>query len=144
MVRSSKLLSGLSPSKIVRNRKSLLLEAWQRFESEGTGNGANLTVQQLCKKFLARQIAERRSAQTLADDRWRLNALSRLVGQARAAAVKRSDILGYLEAIPPGTNRRSHYAAHARSISNDRRQRKVENFVARDRCLKRLCSNSNF
>jgi hypothetical protein len=31
------------------------------------------------------------------------------VGQARAAAVKRSDILGYLEAIPPGTNRRSHY-----------------------------------
>jgi hypothetical protein len=23
--------------------------------------------------------------------------------------VKRSDILGYLEAIPPGTNRRSHY-----------------------------------
>src|SRR5258707_10313714 len=31
------------------------------------------------------------------------------MGQARAAAVKRSDILGYLEAIPPGTNRRSHY-----------------------------------
>jgi site-specific recombinase XerD len=87
----------------------LLLEAWRRFESEGTGNGANLTVQQLCEKFLARQIAERRSAQTLADDRWRLNAFSREVGQARAAAVKRSDILGYLEAIPPGTNRRSHY-----------------------------------
>jgi hypothetical protein len=31
------------------------------------------------------------------------------MGQARAGAVKRSDILGYLEAIPPGTNRRSHY-----------------------------------
>ena len=88
---------------------TLLLEAWRRFESEGTGNGANLTVQQLCEKFLARQKAEHRSPQTLADDRWRLNALSRLVGQARAAAVKRSDILGYLEAIPPGTNRRSHY-----------------------------------
>jgi hypothetical protein len=87
----------------------LLLEAWRRFESEGPGNGANLTVQQLCEKFFARQIAERRSVQTLADDRWRLNAFSREVGQARAAAVKRSDILGYLEAIPPGTNRRSHY-----------------------------------
>ena len=87
----------------------LLLEAWRRFESEGSGDGANLTVQQLCEKFFARQIAERRSAQTLADDRWRLNAFSREVGQARAAAVKRSDILGYLEAIPPGTNRRSHY-----------------------------------
>ena len=87
----------------------LLLEAWRRFESEGTGNGSNLTVQQLCEKFLARQVAERRSVQTLADDRWRLNAFSRAVGQARAAAVKRSDILGYLEGIPPGTNRRSHY-----------------------------------
>jgi hypothetical protein len=87
----------------------LLLEAWRRFESEGLGNGANLTVQQLCEKFFARQIAERRSAQTLADDRWRLNAFSRQVGQARAVAVERSDVLGYLEAIPPGTNRRSHY-----------------------------------
>ena len=87
----------------------LLLEAWRRFESEGTGNGSNLTVQLLCESFLARQIAERRSPQTLADDRWRLNAFSRGMGQARAGAVKRSDILGYLEAIPPGTNRRSHY-----------------------------------
>jgi hypothetical protein len=87
----------------------LLLEAWRRFEGEGTGNGSNLTVQRLCEKFFARQIAERRSSQTLADDRWRLNAFSRGMGQARAAVVKRSDILGYLEAIPPGTNRRSHY-----------------------------------
>jgi hypothetical protein len=84
-------------------------QAEKPFESEGSGNGANLTVQQLCEKFFARQIAERRSAQTLADDRWRLNAFSREAGQARAAAMKRSDILGYLEAIPPGTNRRSHY-----------------------------------
>jgi hypothetical protein len=87
----------------------LLLEAWRRFESEAMGNGSNLTVQQLCEKFFGRQIAERRSPQTLADDRWRLNAFSRGMGQSRAAAVKRSDILGYLEAIPPGTNRRSHY-----------------------------------
>jgi hypothetical protein len=87
----------------------LLLEAWRHFESEGTGNGSNLAVQQLCEKFLARQIAERRSPQTLGDDRWRLNAFSRAMGQARARAVKRSDILGYLEPISPGTNRRSHY-----------------------------------
>jgi hypothetical protein len=87
----------------------LLLGAWRRFESEESGNGANLTARQLCEKFFARQKAARRSAQTLADDRWRLNAFSKEVGQARAAAVKRSDILGYLEAIPPGTNRRSHY-----------------------------------
>ena len=66
-------------------------------------------MQQLCEKFFARQVAERRSSQTLADDRWRLNAFSGGMGEARAAAVKRSDILGYLEAIPPGTNRRSHY-----------------------------------
>ena len=70
----------------------LLLEAWRRFESEVTGNGSNLTVLQLCEKFFARQIAERRSSQTLGDDRWRLNAFSRGMGQARAAAVKRSDI----------------------------------------------------
>ena len=88
---------------------TLLLEAWRRFESEGIGNGSNFTIQQLCEKFFGRQIAERRSPQTLADDRWRLNAFSHAMGQSRGAAVKRSDILGYLEAIPPGTNRRSHY-----------------------------------
>jgi hypothetical protein len=87
----------------------LLLEAWKRFESNETSTGANRTVQQLCERFLARQVAERRSTQTLADDRWRLNAFARAKGEARAAAVKRSDILGYLEGIPPGTNRRSHY-----------------------------------
>ena len=87
---------------------ALLLEAWRRFESEGIANGSNLTVQQLCENFFGRQMAERRSPQTLADDRWRLNAFSRGMGQSRAAAVKRSDILGYLEAMPPGTNRRSH------------------------------------
>jgi hypothetical protein len=83
---------------------TLLLEAWRRFESGGSDNGTNLTVQQLCEKFLARQIAERRSPQTLGDDRWRLKAFSKGIGQARAAAVKRSDILGYLEAIRPMVN----------------------------------------
>ena len=85
-----------------------LLQAWQRFESEGVHNG-NLTVQQLCEKFFARQKAEGRSAQTLMDDRWRLNAFCRVLGPGRSGAVKRSDVLGYLEGIGPGTNRRSHY-----------------------------------
>ena len=86
-----------------------LLEAWRRFETEGTGKAANPTVQQLCEKFIARQKAEGRSAQTLMDDRWRLNAFCRVLGPARIGAVKRSDVLGYLESIGPGTNRRSHY-----------------------------------
>jgi len=87
----------------------LLLEAWRRFEAEGVGKAADLTVQQLCEKFLGRQKAEGRSAQTLMDDRWRLNAFCRVLGPGRTGAVKRSDVLGYLESIGPGTNRRSHY-----------------------------------
>jgi hypothetical protein len=92
-----------------RYTPKLLLEVWQRFESEGRNDVADLTVQQLAEKFLARQMAERRSVRTLSDDRWRLNALSHAIGQTRAAAVKRADMLQYLEGIPPGTNRRSHY-----------------------------------
>jgi hypothetical protein len=98
---------------VIRHSKrytpKLLLEVWQRFESEGRNDVADLTVQQLAEKFLARQMAERRSVRTLSDDRWRLNALSRAIGQTRAGAVKRADMLQYLEGIPPGTNRRSHY-----------------------------------
>ena len=87
----------------------LLLEAWRRFEEEGDGEVGKLTVQELEEKFLARQRAERRSARTVLDDRWRLNAMTRALGHLRAGAVKRADILGYMEGIPPGTNRRSHY-----------------------------------
>jgi hypothetical protein len=87
----------------------LLLEAWHRFEKEETGEGGNLTVQELAEKFLARQVAEQRSARTVIDDRWRLNALTRVLGHLRAGAVKRADILRYMEGIPPGTNRRSHH-----------------------------------
>jgi hypothetical protein len=46
-------------------------------------------VQELSEKFLARQIAERRSAQTIADDRWRLKTFSRVVGKSRV----RTDLL---------------------------------------------------
>jgi len=87
----------------------LLLEAWQRFEREETGDGTSLTVQELAEKFLARQKSEGRSARTVIDDRWRLNALAKTMGHLRAGAVKRADMLRYLEGIPPGTNRRSHH-----------------------------------
>lgn len=42
----------------------LLLEARRRFETEGRGNGANLRVQQLCEKFLARQILRSENARS--------------------------------------------------------------------------------
>jgi hypothetical protein len=92
-----------------RYAPGLLLEAWRRFESEGAGDDGHLTVQELTAKFLARQVAERRSSRTLADDRWRLNAFGRALGHVKATGVKRTHILQYLEKIPPGTNRRSHY-----------------------------------
>jgi len=87
----------------------LLLEAWQRFEKEEIGDDRNLTVQELAEKFLARQKAQGRSPRTLIDDRSRLNAMTKVIGQIRAGAVKRADLLRYMEGIAPGTNRRSHY-----------------------------------
>ena len=92
-----------------RYEPELLLEAWQRFEREEIGDERNLTVQELAEKFLARQKAQGRSARTLIDDRSRLNALTKVIGQLRAGAVKRADIMRYVEAIAPGTNWRSHY-----------------------------------
>jgi hypothetical protein len=35
--------------------------------------------------------------------------MTNVMGQIRAGAVKRADILRYMEGIPPGTNRRSHH-----------------------------------
>jgi hypothetical protein len=99
-------------------RTQTALGSVRRFESEGAGNGSNSTVLQLSEKSFARQIADRRSPQTLGDDRWQLNAFSRGMGEAKAAAGKRSDIHGYLEAIAPGTNRRSYYESIA-SISSE-------------------------
>jgi len=85
------------------------LEAWRRFEKEGTDENGNLTVQELAEKFVARQKAEGRSARTVIDDRWRLNAMTKAMGHLRVGAVKRADILRYMEGIAPGTNRRSHH-----------------------------------
>ena len=82
----------------------LLLEAWQRFEKEEIGDDRNLTVHELAEKFLARQKAQGRSTRTIIDDRSRLNAMTKVLGQMRAGAVKRADILRYVEGIAPGTN----------------------------------------
>ena len=87
----------------------LLLEAWQRFEKEEIVEDRNLTVQELAEKFVSRQKTQGRSARTLIDDRSRLKAMTNVMGQIRAGAVKRADILRYMEGIAPGTNRRSHH-----------------------------------
>jgi len=75
-----------------RYEPGLLLQAWQRFEKEGIFENGNLTVEELAEKFLSRQIAERRSARTVLDDRWRLNALTNALGHLRACAVKPAEI----------------------------------------------------
>ena len=87
----------------------LLLEAWQRFEKEEIVEDRNLTVQELVEKFVSRQKAQGRSTRTLIDDRSRLKAMTNVMGNIRAGAVKRADILRYMEGIAPGTNRRSHH-----------------------------------
>jgi hypothetical protein len=103
-------------------RDQVLLEAWQRFEKEEIGDDRNLTVQELAEKFLTRQKAQGRSTRTIIDDRSRLNAMTKVLGQMRAGAVKRADILRYVEGIAPGTNRRSHYKtlkrAHKQTMSS--------------------------
>src|SRR6267143_423967 len=72
---------------------TLLLEAWRRFEKEGTGENGDLTVQELAEKFVARQKAEGRSARTVIDDRWRLNAMTKAMGLLWVGAWKREEIL---------------------------------------------------
>ena len=88
-----------------KSEPRLLLEAWQRFEKEEIGDDRNLTVQELAEKFLARQKAQGRSTRTLIDDRSRMNAMTKVIGHIRAGAVKRADLLRYMEGIAPGTNR---------------------------------------
>jgi hypothetical protein len=84
----------------------LLLEAWQCFEKEEIGEARNPTVLELVEKFVSRQKAQGRSTRTLIDDRSRLKAMTNVMGHIRGA-VKRADILRYMEGIPPGTNRQN-------------------------------------
>jgi len=45
----------------------------------------------------------------LNDDRWRLNKFSAAIGSSVAGDCTPADVARYLESIPPGTNRRSHF-----------------------------------
>jgi hypothetical protein len=87
----------------------LLLKAWRQFEDDDRAHKFTLTIKELAEKFYARQEKELQSVRTLSDDRWRLNKFAIARGSMKANACRRSDLLAYLESIPPGTNRRSHY-----------------------------------
>jgi hypothetical protein len=86
----------------------LLLDAWRDYRSRQK-TSSSFTVTELCEAFYTRQVAEKRSARTLNDDRWRLNKLALALGGTQANDCSPADIRGYLESIPPGTNRRSHF-----------------------------------
>ena len=69
----------------------------------------SLTIAELCKAFYDRQIKERRAYRTIADDRWRLNQFAKAFVDMDSSQCTSADIFRYLEAKPPGTNRRSHF-----------------------------------
>src|ERR1700747_3188349 len=70
---------------------------------------SSFTVAQLCQVYYARQVKEKRSDRTLNDDRWRLNKLAMVLGATSANDCAAADLFQYLETIPPGSNRRSHF-----------------------------------
>jgi len=90
-----------------------LLDLWRKHQvAQNAAENAKLsklTIAQLCEAFYARQVKEKRSNRTLNDDSWRLNKLSASIGDLEANKCTSGDVLRYLESIPPGTNRRSHY-----------------------------------
>jgi hypothetical protein len=90
----------------------LLLNVWHQYQQEKQSaglRGPKLTVSELATKFYERQVREKRSRRTLLDDRFRLRKFTESLGGMSARDCKSSDIACYLESIPPGTNRRSHY-----------------------------------
>src|SRR6516162_4301575 len=88
----------------------LLLNAWRQFQQEKSASDRySITVAELTKKYYNRQVDQKRSARTLSDDRWRLNKFVSALGALPTKDCASSDILHYLESIPPGTNRRSHF-----------------------------------
>jgi len=88
----------------------LLLDIWKAYmASQGTQPKASQTVARLCEAFYNRQIQEKRSYRTLADDRWRLNQFAKAVGDLDSRQCTGADISRYLETKPPGSNRRSHF-----------------------------------
>jgi hypothetical protein len=88
----------------------LLLDIWRAYliRKQAQAN-PSLTIAELCKAFYDRQIKEGRAYRTIADDRWRLNQFAKAFGDMDSSQCTSADIFRYLEAKPPGTNRRSHF-----------------------------------
>ena len=86
----------------------LLLDAWRDYRARQRTR-SSLTVTQLCEAYYARQLKEKRSGRTLNDDSWRLKKLATALGAIPANDCTAADLFQYLETIPPGTNRRSHF-----------------------------------
>ena len=86
----------------------LLLDAWRDYRARRRTR-SSLTVTQLCEAYFARQLKEKRSGRTLNDDSWRLKKLATALGAIPANDCTAADLFQYLETIPPGTNRRSHF-----------------------------------
>jgi site-specific recombinase XerD len=88
----------------------LLLDAWQSHQADQQSQAkSSPTIAELCKAFYNRQIQEKRSYRTISDDRWRLNKFVGTLGGLDSNRCASVNISRYLESIPPGTNRRSHY-----------------------------------
>jgi site-specific recombinase XerD len=88
----------------------LLWDVWRAYKTnQGAQRKGSVTVAELCKAFYNRQIQEKRSYRTIADDRWRLNQFAKAIGILDSKQCTSVDISRYLEAKPPGSNRRSHF-----------------------------------
>jgi hypothetical protein len=87
-----------------------LLDIWRAYLTRKQAQAnPSLTIAELCKAFYDRQIREGRAYRTIADDRWRLNQFAKAFGDMDSSQCTSADIFRYLEAKPPGTNRRSHF-----------------------------------
>jgi hypothetical protein len=82
----------------------LLLDVWHQYQQEKQSagwRGSELTVSELAAKFYERQVREKRSKRTLMDDRVRLRKFTESLGGVPAKNCSSSDIVAYLESIPP-------------------------------------------
>jgi hypothetical protein len=88
----------------------LLLDVWRAYLArQQVQANPSSTIAALCKAFYDRQIKEGRAYRTIADDRWRLNQFAKACGDMDSSQCTSASIFQYLEAKPPGTNRRSHF-----------------------------------
>jgi hypothetical protein len=88
----------------------LLFDIWRVYLTRRQAQAnPSLTIAELCKAFYDRQIKEGRAYRTIADDRWRLNQFAKAFGDMDSSQCTSVDIFRYLEAKPPGSNRRSYF-----------------------------------